>query len=231
MPCLRRPVIEKSLASIPEVEVYIFEPGVVPDAKGMVNRTNLPKLTTAKGAFVGLMDRYLSGLMDATVTLLEIYKLAYLLEVSGEPLRLEFAKGPYGPYSENLRHMINDMEGHYILGYGDGGNSPEKPIELIDGAAEKAKAVLRDHPETLARFERVSRLIEGFESPYGMELLSTVHWVADRDGAATIGEAVRMVHSWNQRKTMFTPHQIGAAWKRLRELDWLNSRVHDNGPD
>ncbi len=225
-----RPLIEESLASVPEVEVYLFEPGVVPDAKEMVNRTSQPRLTAAKGALLGLMDRYLRGLMDVTVTLLEIYKLAYLLEVSGEPLRLSFAKGPYGPYSERLRHMINDMEGHYIVGYGAGGDRPNKPIELLEGAAVQARAVLSDHPETLARFEKVSRLIEGFESPYGMELLSTVHWVADQDRAATIDEAVQQVHSWSKRKRMFTRYQIGAAWERLRELNWLNPRIDGQGP-
>jgi O-acetyl-ADP-ribose deacetylase (regulator of RNase III) len=220
-----RPIIEESLSSVHDVDVYLFEPGGVPGAKAMVNRTERPTLTEAKGALIGLMERYLGGLMDATVTLLEIYKLAYLLEVSGEPLRLQFTKGHYGPYSERLSHMINDMEGHYIIGYGEGGDTPGKPIELIEGAAEQAREVLRAHPETLARFAKVSRLIEGFESPYGMELLSTVHWVADRDRAASLDEAVQKVHAWSERKKMFTSYQIGAAWERLCELDSLRSRV------
>ncbi len=55
-----------------------------------------------------------------------------------------------------------------------------------------------------------------------MELLATVHWVAGRENAATLDEAIRGVHGWSERKTMFTPHQIGAAWGRLRQLGWLD---------
>jgi O-acetyl-ADP-ribose deacetylase (regulator of RNase III) len=216
-----RPMIEEALSSIPEVEVYLFEPGGAPSAKEMVNRSRRPKLTKAKAALLGLMENYLAGLMDVTVTLLEIQKLMYLLEEAGEPLDLRFAKALYGPYATRLSHMINDMEGHYIVGYGAGGDDPSKPIELLEGAARQGRAVLESHPATLKRFQEVSRVIEGFESPYGMELLATVHWVAGRESAATLDEAIRGVHAWSERKTMFTPHQIGAAWERLRQLGWL----------
>ena len=44
------PMIEEALSSIPEVEVYLFEPGGAPSAKEMVNRSRRPKLTKAKAA-------------------------------------------------------------------------------------------------------------------------------------------------------------------------------------
>jgi hypothetical protein len=76
---------------------------------------------------------------------------------------------------------------------------------------------------------QVSRLIEGFESPYGLELLATVHWVADRQGAKTVDQAVEKVHGWNTRKMMFSPHQIQAAWDRLDRLGWLKGPAHAGG--
>ncbi len=91
------------------------------------------------------------------------------------------------------------------------------------------QAVLKDHPETPERFSQVSQLIEGFESSYGMELLATVHWVADREGARTLDQAVEKVHGWNTRKTMFTPHQIQAAWDRLHRLGWLDGPTYADG--
>jgi O-acetyl-ADP-ribose deacetylase (regulator of RNase III) len=220
-----RPIIEEALSLVPDVEVYLFEPGGAPSAKEMVNRSRRPRLTKAKAALLGLMEGYLAGLMDVTVTLLEIQKLMYLREEAGEPLNLRFAKATYGPYATRLSHMINDMEGHYILGYGAGGDEPSKPIELLEGAAQEGRIFLESHPPTLERFEKVSRVIEGFESPFGMELLATVHWVAGREGAANLDEAIRGVHNWNERKMMFTPHQIGAAWDRLHQLGWLGRRV------
>jgi uncharacterized protein YigE (DUF2233 family) len=73
--------------------------------------------------------------------------------------------------------------------------------------------------------------MKGFESPYGMELLTTVHWVAERDCAASLDEAVQKVDAWSERMKMFTSYQIGAAWERLCELDSLRSRVQHNESD
>ena len=224
-----RPLIEEALSAVPEVDAYLFEPGKAPAATEMVNRTRRPKLTTAKAAVLGLMQNYLAGLMDVGVSLLEIHKLMYFLQVAGEPLKLDYKAAPYGPYAENLRHVLSNLESHYIHGYGEGGDDPRKPIELAEGAGAEGQAILQDYPETRERFGQVSRLIEGFESPFGMELLATVHWVADRQGARTVDQAVEKVHGWNTRKTMFTPHQIQAAWDRLRRLGWLDGPTHADG--
>ena len=179
-----RPLIESAIASVPDVEAYLFTPGKAPAATEMVNRTRRPKLTTARAAVLALMQNYLAGLMDVEVSLLEIHKLMYFLQAAGEPLKLNFKPAPYGPYAENLRHVLSKLESHYIHGYGEGGDDPRKPIELAEGAGSEGQAVLRIFPQTLQRFDQVSRLIEGFESPFGMELLSTVHWVADRQGVS-----------------------------------------------
>jgi|SRR5208337_921797 len=224
-----RPRIEEALASVPDVDAHLFEPGKAPAAAEMVNRTRRPKLTTARAAVLGLMQNYLAGLMDVGVSLLEIHKLMYLLQVTGEPLKLNYKAGPYGPYAENLRHVLSNLESHYIHGYGEGGDDAWKPIELAEGAGEEGQAILQDYPKTRERFSQVSRLIEGFESPFGMELLTTVHWVADRQGAKTVDQAVEKVHGWNPRKLMFTPHQIQAAWDRLHRLGWLNGPSHADG--
>lgn len=224
-----RPMIERALAAVPEVDAYLFEPMGAPAAFEMINRTPRPKLTKARAAVLGLMRNYLSGLMDVEVTLLEIQKLMYFLEVAGEPLKLDYAEGHYGPYAKKLSFVLDKLERHYILGYGEGGDDPTKPIELTEGAAEEGHSFLQDHPQTRKRFIRVSQLIEGFESPSGMELLATVHWVADRKGAKTVAQAVEKVHNWSNRKMMFTPHQIQAAWDRLRRLGWIDGPPHADG--
>ena len=103
----------------------------------------------------------------------------------------------YGPYADNLRHVLNRIEGHYVRGFGDGRNKPDTPLELIGDAAAEAEAFLHSTKASQERLDRVAALIEGFETPFGMELLSTVHWIAMGDGgAATSGEeAVRAVHA------------------------------------
>ena len=75
---------------------------------------------------------------------LEIQKLAYFLQEAGEPLKLNFVAHVYGPYAENLNHVLQLLEGHYIRGYGD--RIRETSILLEPGAAEEGRAFLADQP-------------------------------------------------------------------------------------
>src|SRR5690606_8308638 len=64
------------------------------------------------------------------------------------------------------------------------------------------------------------------ESPYGMELLATVHWVASNDSppATTLDEAVERIHAWSARKKRNMPREhIELAWTRLCDLGWIGS--------
>jgi O-acetyl-ADP-ribose deacetylase (regulator of RNase III) len=182
-------------------------------------------MTPGRAALVGLMHRYLGGLMDPFVTLLEVHKLMYFMQEGGQPLRLRYAKAPYGPYAENLRHVLVEIEGHMVSGYSDGGDQPEKELALVPGAVEDASAFLAEDAETRARFERVARLVEGFETPFGLELLSTVHWVAKDLPGARGEEIVAAVHGWGERKKRFSPRQIALAFDRLAEQGWLEPRA------
>ena len=88
-------------------------------------------------------------------------------------------------------------------------------------AFEQADSFLKKHEDTRQRFDRVANLIKGFETTFGMELLSTVHWVATREQAKTPEEAVIKIYDWNTRKRMFESRHIHLAWKRLHETFWL----------
>ncbi len=66
-----------------------------------------PKMTPGRAALVLLLHRYLGGLMDPFVTLLEVQKLLYFMQDAGQPLRLSYTKAPYGPYAVNLRHVLD----------------------------------------------------------------------------------------------------------------------------
>ena len=219
-----RTLIEEKLASRPDIEWRVYPPQPAPDAKTMTDRTSRPGMTPGRAAVLGAIERYKSTGFDYRLSLLEVQKLVYFLVEAGEPLnKVIFSKHHYGPYADVLRHVLNRMEGHFIIGFGDGKNKPETPISLKPDAAQEALDYLEQHPETKKRFERVSRLIEGFESQNGMELLSTVHWVATKesDSPLTDDEVVRKVHSWNPRKAQMKPAHILAAWERLKAQHWV----------
>ena len=178
-------------------------------------------MTTGRAALVGLIDRYLGGLMDPFVSLLEVHKLMYFMQAAGEPLRLQFQKAPYGPYAENLRHVLRAIEGHFISGYADGGDSPHKQLELVPGAIDDSRAVLDTESAARARFDRVADIVQGFETPFGLELLSTVHWVATHSSDRAVEAVVAETYAWNDRKKQFTPEQIKLALEVLTSKGWL----------
>lgn len=219
-----RPRIEHAFAALPDVQVLLYEPAGAPKSAVMPNRTTRPKLTLGQAALVGLMDRYLKGLLDPFVSLLEIHKLMYFLKAAGENLpRLTFRKDSYGPYSPDLRHGLIRMEKHLTRGFGEGSDKPTTPIELMPGATDAAETFLSNLPETKTRMERVAQLIEGYEDPYGMELLSSVHWVMQHDPGARddVDKAVAGVRSWNDRKRrLLKPEHLQLAWQRLRDQSW-----------
>jgi O-acetyl-ADP-ribose deacetylase (regulator of RNase III) len=221
-----RPLIMEAFQCLPEVAVLLFEPAGAPQANMMVKDKKVPNMTVGRAALIGLMRHYLAAVMDPTVTLLEVHKLMYFMQEAGEPLRLNYQKAPYGPYAENLRHVLNHIEGHFISGYGDAEDRPDKPLELKPYASEQAETFLMEHEATRQRFNRVADLIKGFETTFGMELLSTVHWVATQEVATTEEEAVTKIHAWNARKKMFEPHHIHLAWKRLLEAGWLANNTN-----
>ncbi|HWM89697.1 MAG TPA: macro domain-containing protein [Thermoanaerobaculia bacterium] len=218
-----RPLIERALAAVPEVEAVVFEPGGGPADTRANRSSDVPKMTAGRAALLGLMDRYLAALMDPSISLLEVHKLMYFLQAAGEPLRLRYVKGPYGPYAENLRHVLREIEGHLISGYADGGDAPGKQLAPVPGAVRDAESFLEAHPDTHERFDRVAHLVEGFETPFGLELLTTVHWVATQEKAQDREDILKAVYSWAPRKQQFTHAQIDLAAERLRSGGWLTS--------
>ncbi len=221
-----RPMIEQAFAALPDVRVLLFEPAGAPAAKAMPVRTTRPHMTAARALFIKLMEAY--SALDYSRSLLEVQKLAYFLQEAGEPLRLKYEAGHYGPYAANLNKVLEVMEGHFIRGYGDS-QKPDAEIELLPGAVEEASEFLKDRADSAARLDRVADLIEGFETPYGMELLSTVHWVSRYGGrqgeslATDADRSIELIHAWNPRKrNIFKPDHIRAAWGQLLMKQWLH---------
>ncbi|WP_227520262.1 hypothetical protein [Marinobacter sp. LV10R510-11A] len=90
-------------------------------------------------------------------------------------------------------------------------------------AENNASRFLLQHPDTLSRFDKVAQLVEGFESPFGLGLLSTVHWVINKESASTREQAIRQVYDWNDRKHQFSERQIDLAARVLETKGWTEA--------
>ena len=217
-------LIEYKLGTLEGIEIFIFEHWDKSEPKNIPIQKTLG-MTSGRATLIELMHAYLGGLLSPFVSLIEVHKLMYFMQEAGEDLKLKYSKAPYGPYAENLRHVFKIMEGHYISGYEDGGDRPEKILNLMPDAHESAQSFLSKHPDTREKLERVIDLVDGFESPSGLELLTTVHWVVKKDNAGSEQEIIDEVYSWNDRKKRFSSRQIGIAVETLKNKRWIQREL------
>lgn len=223
------PRIRDALAQAQEVDVLLYPPEKTPDAAGMATRTERPAMTPGRAALISVLSSY--DRRAAGTSLIEVQKLMYFLQTAGEPLRLNFTKHIYGPYADNLRHVLRGIEGHYVGDFGDGSLPvhESEPLRILPGTDSAAADTLAEHPETVRRIDRVLQLTGGFESAYGMELLASVHWVCAHEEADK-ASAIERIQGWTSRKSaLFEPAHIEAAWRQLADHGWLNHQLARTG--
>lgn len=218
-----KPLICAKLEPLDDVDVLLFAPAGAPAAASMPSEGPAPRMSPGRAALIGLLASYSRHAL-AEPSVIEAQKLMYFLQLAGEPLRLDFQGHHYGPYADQLRHVLREVEGHYLSGFGDGATPVQQaePLKVLPGAEDAARPVLENHPETTERISRVLDLIEGFESTYALELLATVHWVVNTGDARDVGAVTAAVQKWSPRKgRMFTPDHIKIAVEALESRGWL----------
>jgi hypothetical protein len=169
-------------------------------------------------------------------SLLEIQKLAWFLERSikrlalEDPLDLRFEADKYGPYAHRLSHLLNALDGSYL--HCNKRIADASPLEVIwfdDSRRQRLELYLKSHEARGYReaLETTSALIDGFQSPLGMELLATVDWLIYREGVnPTVDDIRNGLLKWpggeesaNRKAKLFDSRMIGLALKRLDRLD------------
>lgn len=220
-----KPLIVEAFSSLPEVDVWLYEPHYSPSVQAMEVNTKKPRMTLAKALLIKLMQIYQA--LGYSHSLLEIQKLIYFINIlMQDQLKFNFKKSNYGPYASTINYLLQDMEGHYTRGFGDRVQKAE--VRLIDNAINAADDFLSGDVTYFENINRIKHLVDGFETPFGMELLSTVHWVSLNEcGANASNEQIIMhVQKWSDRKReLFEPHHINIAINRLKQGGWLDSKV------
>lgn len=217
------PLIVSKLSNVDDLEVKLYTPSGAPKPEEMVKGTERPKMTDGRAALILMMQKYVDAMLDPYISLLEIHKLMYFLQEAGQPLRLQYKAKAYGPFADNLRQVLIKIDGHFVSGYGDGYDYPDKPMEILGNSYAEAAKFTEGNFQLSERMDRVAELITGFEDPYGLELLSSVHWVMHHDEKAMHSpeSAISAVQCWNERKKKtLKPEHIRMAWKRIKTLRW-----------
>lgn len=222
-----RQQIETALADL-DTEIQVFEP--TQKYQNVARRAGVEKLTPARALIAELVRRY--WVLGMECSLLEIQKLAWFLERAIErfgpeenPLNLQFVAHKYGPYANRLSHLLDNLDGSYL--HCDKRISDASPLDVIwfdDGRKEFVQAYIRSEAKAYApALEATAALIDGFESPYGMELLATVDWLLTREAVSPTIPALREgLRHWSggsgaakRKDTLFDDRALSIALERL----------------
>ncbi len=202
-----RPKIEAALEILNDVSVIIYEPA--DQYQNVSKRAGVEKLTPARALVAELVRRY--WILGIECPLLEIQKLAYFLERSVEklglnnPLDLRFQADKYGPYAPRLTHLLDGLDGSYLhCGKRIGDAGPFDVIWFEDAKRDKVAAYLGsgEAKAFLPALEATANLIDGFESPLGMELLGTIDWLIQKDNVAADRDSIKTaLKTWTGGET------------------------------
>ncbi|MAE92387.1 MAG: Appr-1-p processing protein [Pelagibaca sp.] len=222
-----KPRIEAALGDIPGVQVLVYEPTAT--YQNVAKRKGIQNLTEARALVAELVRRY--WLLGIDCSLLEIQKLAWFLQravqLQGLPdkLQLNFVANNYGPYANNLDHLLNALDGSYLKA--EKRIPDSDPLDVIwfrDENRDKVQAYLNSAAKDyLPALEMASAMIEGFESPYGMELLATVDWLLNREGVnANVADVRAALQHWpagvrwaKRKDKLFDDNSLEIAIERL----------------
>jgi O-acetyl-ADP-ribose deacetylase (regulator of RNase III) len=214
-----KPIMIKHFTPISErVDVTIFEPGY--SDQRMIQKTNV-SLTPARAMLIYLLKQY--QVLGYTGNLLVAQKLSYLLQRFGEPLNLDFEKGHYGPYAHRLLHLLKYLNGYYLW-FKEEDNKPGTAISIDVKNYQKVEDYIANEIsfDQKKRLDKVLKAIEGFESPYGLELLATVDFIMQQTKSAQYEIIERDIHNWtNRKRTIMKPYHIKVATKQVVSFDSL----------
>lgn len=208
-----RPLIVESLSPLHDVDIIVLSPHVSQDAtEYSQSQFNLSYERAVLLKAMGDLERYFDGSFDR----ISLQKVVYFLQVLGIPFGLEFSRNNHGPYSESLRKAFESFE---TLGMVLGFTSAERQAHVTPAAYAAADEFLREDRDAAALvIEKLSKLIQGYESPYGLELLSSVHWLAAKEMHYPVEKVIEAMQAWSEEKrNSFSADVIRLAYRRLRD--------------
>ncbi len=214
-----KPVILEKLGPIEnQVEVFVTIPGTYSYSRKSTKSELL--LTKPRALIYKMATSY--SVLDFDITHLEIQKLAYFIQEFGQKeLKLRFTKGMYGPYSSDLKHLVAYLEGDYFIGqirFHD--MAPTDILTIQRSVSSKVDEFIKEtfSPDDLNLQQKLTDFITGFESPIGLELLSSVHWAYVNSGYGGLQEVHGYIENWNERKAkLFSFDQVSVAYNRVTD--------------
>lgn len=227
-----RPIIEQALAELQDVEVVVYEPTA--KYQNVAKKQGVEKLTPARALIAEMIRRY--WVLGFECTILEAQKLAWFLERTikrlglEDPLDLRFSADRYGPFAHRLTKLLEGLDGSYL--HCDKRLTDASAFDTLwfdDSKREKLDLYLKttEAKTYLPAIEVTDELIDGFQSPLGMEALATVDWLISREKAEPTLPGIRQgIRNWpagadhaQRKERLFNDRLLELALERLRKVN------------
>jgi O-acetyl-ADP-ribose deacetylase (regulator of RNase III) len=213
-----RPLIEAKLGRLSGVEIIVFPPKDAFDEPEHTN-TTLPMTFERSILLKSLND--LEKFFDGAFDRISLQKIAYFLQALGVDFRLKFARNLHGPYSETLKKAYVAFEQHGMISGFLTGDRQAHVTPSGYAVADEYLGKSKDSGDEI--IDRLSKLVQGYESPYGLELLSSVHWLAHHENHYPVEKIIAEMQGWNENKrNSFSDEAIRLAYGRLQDDGLLN---------
>lgn len=212
-----KPIIEKYAHDLPDVEFFIYEPQAHFQSRDKI-RNPTAQLTESRALLLKAFYAYDAHSDD--LTLLAAQKIAYFFQRFKQPLRLQYEKGWYGPYSHNLNKVLQVINGSYI-DYNNTKNTPANVITLnYDRKAEVDSFVDALDESKKSSFLQLREFIKGFETPFSLELLATVDWILRANPTYSSDEVYHDIQNWTRRKAdIIKRYHVTVAYGHLQKYE------------
>lgn len=208
-----KPLIVKRLGKLEGVDVIVFPPkDAIDQPEHVHSKLNMTYERAMLIKSLNELERFFDGSFDR----ISLQKIAYFLQAFGIDFRLKFARNLHGPYSDTLKKAFVSLENHGMISGFLGGDRQTHVTnsgcavaeEFLDSSGQQNNEIIK----------RVSKLVQGYESPYGLELLSSVHWLAHHEKHSPVEKVIAEMKCWNESKrNLFDESGIRLAYKRLQD--------------
>ncbi|WP_452602893.1 type II toxin-antitoxin system antitoxin DNA ADP-ribosyl glycohydrolase DarG [Pontimicrobium sp. MEBiC06410] len=214
-------IIENRLSNIEDCEFFIYEPNA--HVKEVLKKERV-KLTPARAMLLFMLFELVKN--GEFVSEFASEKLCYFLQRFGAEkyFKLNYSANFYGPYSGKVRHVLNYLNGSYLMGYAGKDKKPFEQLNLLIDSEIDVKNYIEENDELKKIVLETNQFLTGFYSSFGLELLSSIDYISQTDKISDKDLIKEKLYNWNNRKkTLFSDDRyLDISINHLRKSQLLN---------
>lgn len=187
-------MIVSKLSSL-DCDIIVFEPGHT-----AVSLEKSVKLTQARAMLVYMLDRIQKEGNEATA--FSAVKSVYFLQKFGAEkiFKMKFERYIYGPYCDQVRHVLHAIDGGFIRGFADMSKKPFEPFDIIPEKMPEVRYMVESDILLNDIVTRACQFLDGYWDDFGLELMSSVDYLISIHPGSNVDDIYDSLIAWNERK-------------------------------